>query len=79
MLENKLNNKKDILIFVQSSKIDILKRLKKRKNFNSKLIKKFRKIQLPLDYKKRKSNFIIQNDFTNKTVKKYVKDILQRI
>ena len=79
LLENKLNNKKDILIFVQSSKIDILKRLKKRKNFNSKLIKKFRKIQLPLDYKKRKSNFIIQNDFTNKTVKKYVKDILQRI
>ena len=79
LLENKLNNKKDILIFVQSSKVDILKRLKKRKNFNSKLIKKFRKIQLPLDYKKRKSNFIIKNDFTNKTVKKYVKDILQRI
>ena len=79
LLENKLNKKKDILIFVQSSKIDILKRLKKRKNFNSKLIKKFRKIQLPLDYKKRKSNFIIKNDFTNKTVKKYVKDILQRI
>ena len=79
LLENKLNNKKDILIFVQSSKVDILKRLKKRKNFNSKLIKKFRKIQLPLDYKKRKSHFIIKNDFTNKTVKKYVKDILQRI
>ena len=79
LLENKLNNKKDILIFVQSSKVDILKRLKKRKNFNSKLIKKFRKIQLPLDYKKRKSNFIIKNDFTNRTVKKYVKDILQRI
>ena len=38
LLENKINNKKDILIFVDSKKKDILKRLKKRKNFNKKLI-----------------------------------------
>ena len=30
-LENKLNKKKDILIFVQSKKTDIFKRLKKEK------------------------------------------------
>ena len=54
LLENKINNKKDILVFVQSNKIEILKRLKKRKNYNLKLIKKFKNIQLSLDYKKKK-------------------------
>ena len=33
LLENKLNNKDDILIFVKSRRTEILKRLKKRKNF----------------------------------------------
>ena len=31
LLENKLNNKKDILIFVQSKKSYVLKKLKKEK------------------------------------------------
>ena len=53
-LENKLNKKKDILVFVQSKKTDILKKLKKRKNFDKKLISLFKNIQLPLDYKKKK-------------------------
>ena len=79
LLENKINNKKDILVFVQSNKIEILKRLKKRKNYNSKLIKKFKNIQLSLDYKKKKSDFIIKNDFSDKTIKKYVKNILKNI
>ena len=53
-LENELNKKNDILVFVDSSQKEILKRLKKRKNFNKKLIKKFKNIQLPLDHKKKK-------------------------
>ena len=44
-------------------KKDILKRLRKRKNFNPKLIKKFKSIQLSLDYKRKKSHFIIENNF----------------
>ena len=79
LLENKINKRKDILIFVQSNKTEILKRLKKRQNFNSKIINKFRKIQLPLDYKKKKSNFIIQNNFTIKFIKKQVRYILNQI
>ena len=79
LLENKLNSKKDILIFVQSKKTEILKRLKKRKNFNYELIKKFRNIQLPLDIKKKRSDFIIKNDFTNKTIKKNINKILKNI
>ena len=33
LLENKINNKTYILIFVQSKKSEILKRLKKKKKF----------------------------------------------
>ena len=79
LLENKINNKTYILIFVQSKKSEILKRLKKRKNFNKNLFNKFKKIQLPLDFKKKKSKFIIKNDFRKTTVKKYVKDIIKQI
>ena len=39
LLENKINKKKDILVYVQSKKSIVLKRLKKRKNFNQKLLK----------------------------------------
>ena len=79
LLENKINRKGDILVFVDSKKKDILKRLKKRRNFNFKILKKFQNIQLSLDYKKKKSRFIIKNDFTKKTVAKYVKYILKKI
>ena len=77
LLENKINKKNDILIFVQSKRSEILKRLKKRKNFNKKLLKEFKNIQLPLDYKKKKSTFIIKNNFKKKTVKKNIKKILK--
>ena len=79
LLENKINKKKDILIFVQSKKSMILKRLKKRKNFNQKLLKKFKGIQLPINYKKKKSQFIIKNDFTPSSVKKSINNILKKI
>ena len=76
---NKLNQKSDIIVFVQSKKSEIIKRLKKRDNFNLKLYNKFKKIQLPLSYKKKKSNYIIKNNFTNKFVKISAKKILKEI
>ncbi len=79
LLENKISKKKDILIFVETKKKDVLKRLKKRKNFNQKILNRFKSIQLPLDYKKKKSNFIIKNDFSNNSVKRNVKIILKQI
>ena len=79
LLENKINNKKDILIFVQTKKKETLKRLKKREGFNNKLFNKFRDIQLSLDYKKKKSDFIIKNDFNKNSVRKKVKLILKKI
>jgi dephospho-CoA kinase len=79
LLENKINKKNDILVYVDSPKSDILIRLKKRKNFNQKLLKKFRTIQLPISYKRKKSHFIIKNNFTKKSVKDGVKYILKKI
>ncbi len=79
LLENRINKKSDILVFVQSKKLDILKRLRKRNNFNQKLLNKFRKLQLSLVYKKRKSHFIIKNNFTNKFVKRDIKYILKKV
>ena len=79
LLENKINKKKDILVYVESSKIDILRNLKKRKNFNVKILSKFKKIQLPLAYKKKNSRFVIKNKFTKKSVKDEVKKILKTI
>ena len=79
LLENKINNKDDILVFVDSKKIEIEKRLKKRLNFNRKLINKFKKIQLSSSYKKKKSNFIIKNNFKKKSLNKSIKKILNEI
>ena len=79
LLENKINNKNDILIFVDSKKIEIEKRLKKRLNFNRKLINKFKKIQFSSSYKKRRSNFIIKNNFKKKSLNKSIKKILDEI
>ena len=78
-LENKLNNKNDIIVFVQGNSNEVKKRLKKRKNYNIILMNQFKKIQLPIEIKKKKSDFIIKNDFTMRTVKKYVKNILDNI
>ena len=79
LLENKINNKKDILVFVDSKKSEILKRLKKRKNFNLKIFQKFKDIQLSSNYKKKKSHFIIKNDFRKKYVKNGIKKVLEKI
>ncbi len=79
LLENKIYDKKDILVFIDSPKVGIKKRLKKRINFNNKLFKKFLKIQFSPAYKKRKARFIIKNKFTKKSVDIGIKRILREI
>jgi dephospho-CoA kinase len=79
LLENKLNKKKDVIIFVQSPNTEVLKRLKKRKNFNNLVFQQLKKIQLPLDIKKRYSHYVIKNNFKKDSVRKNVKDILNKI
>ena len=66
-------------MFVDSRKNDILRNLRKRENFNLKILNKFKRIQLSLAYKKKNSRFIIKNKFTKKSVKDEVKKILKTI
>ena len=79
LLEGKINKKRDILVFVEAKKKEINKRLRKRYNFNEKVFKKLKKLQLPLETKKKKSNFIIKNNFKSMFVKKNVKIIKNKI
>ena len=79
LIENKLNKKKHILIFVDSKKTQINKRLRKRKNYNKRIIKNLRKLQKTIAHKKKLSTYIIKNDFKLLTVKKRVKFIKNKI
>ena len=79
LLENKINKKNDVLIFVESKKSETLRRLKKRKNFNMKILNNFQKIQLSLDLKRKKSQFTIKNNFEKNSVKIRVKEIIENL
>ena len=79
LLEGKINKKSDILVFVEAKKKEINKRLKKRHNFNLKIFKKLKKLQLPLETKRIKSNFIIKNNFRSLSTKKNVKILKNKI
>ena len=79
LLENKINKKNYVLVFVDAKKKEIKKRLKKRSNYNVKIINKLKKIQLPLEIKKRKSKFLIKNNFKSFYIKKNVKILKSKI
>jgi len=79
LMENKINKKNDILIFVDAKKREINKRLKKKPNINLKIIKKFKKLQLPVEFKKQQSDFIIKNNFRSNSIKKNVKKVMKKI
>ena len=79
LMENKINKKNDIIIFVDGKKKEVNKRLKKRSNFNPKIVNTLRKLQLPIELKKRKSDFVIKNNFRINSVKKNVKKVMEEI
>jgi len=79
LIENNLNKKNYILIFIDAGKRKIDLRLKKRKNYNKEIISNLRKSQKTLYYKKKLSNYIIKNDFKLSTMRKRVKLLKQKI
>ena len=79
LIENNLNKKNYILIFIESKKSQINLRLKKRKNYNKKIIENLRKLQETLAKKKKLSTYIIKNDFKLSTVKKKVRLIKNKL
>jgi len=79
LIENKINKKNDIIIFVDAKKKEINKRLKKRVNFNPGIVRNLKKFQLSVEIKKRKSDYIIKNNFKINSVKKNVKSLIKEI
>ena len=79
LIENKLNKKKDIIIFVKSKKSKVLNRLKKRPNFNEKLIKNLKENQVILSKKEKLADYVINNNFSVNVMKKKVKLIKKEI
>ena len=78
-LENKMYKRDDIIIFLKTKKKDVDLRLKKRKNFNQKLLNILRKSQLKLKQKKNKSNYVLVNNYNSAIMKKKVKILKAKI
>ena len=77
--ENNLNKKNDIVIFVSSKKKLINQALKKRKKSDVNLLKKLSKLQKSLAIKKKKSDYVIENNFRSGNIRKKVGLIKKQI
>lgn len=79
LIENKISTKNLILIFVETKKKEILKRLAKRPNFNKKLFTLIKKNQISSKLKKKKCKFVIKNDFNKVSLKKSISEIKKKL
>ena len=79
LIENKLNKKDDVLLFVKSKKKEVLKRLKKRANFDVKVLKSLEENQIILLKKRQLANYIVDNNFTKIIMKKKVNFLKKKI
>ena len=79
LIENKLYNKKDILIFVKSKQNKVITRLRKRKNFNKKILSNLRKNQASLLKKRKLANYIVDNNFSPNIMKKKISLLKNKI
>ena len=71
--ENKLNKNKDVVVFIDSNQKRIKKALKKRQKTNTKLLKKLGILKISKHIKKKKSDYVIKNDFKGENLKKNIK------
>ena len=79
LIENKLYKKKDILIFVKSNQNKVISRLKKRKNYNKKILLNLRKNQTKLLKKRKLANYIVDNNFSPNIMKKKISSLKNKI
>ncbi len=78
-LENKMYQKGDVIIFLKTKRKDVIKRLKKRQNFNKKLLGILRKFQLTLKQKQKKSKYVLVNNYNSVNIKNKVKILKNKI
>ena len=79
LIENKLNKKDDILLFVKSGRKKILKRLKKRANYDSNVLKSLKENQAFLLKKRKLADYIVDNNFTKSIMKKKINFLKKKI
>ena len=79
LIENKLYNKKDILIFVNSNQNKVINRLRKRKNYNKQILSNLRKNQANLLKKRKLANYIVDNNFSPNIMKKKISSLKNKI
>ncbi len=79
LLENKIKIRNLILVFVDANKKNILKKLKKRQNFDVKTFNVLKKTQFTNNVKRDKANFIIKNNFKKDKIKKKVNLLKEKI
>ena len=79
LIENKLYNKKDILIFVKSNQNKVINRLRKRKNYNKKILLNLKKNQANLLKKRKLANYIVDNNFSPNIMKKKISSLKNKI
>tara|TARA_A100001234_G_scaffold205820_1_gene201781 strand:+ start:789 stop:1355 length:567 start_codon:yes stop_codon:yes gene_type:complete len=79
LIENKLYKKTDILIYVNTSKKLIDKRLKKRGSYNKNILKILESHQLKKDKKIKLCNFIIENSLSKNNILKQIKKIKKEL
>ena len=77
LLENKLNKKDDVLVFVNTQKQKILARVKKRKYYNKIILKHLKKNQSNLFEKRKLANYVIDNNFSP-NIMKYKVNLLKK-
>jgi len=63
LIENRLNKTEDIIVFINTKKKTIEQRLRKKSNYNKKMINILNSFQLSKKKKIKFSNFIIENNF----------------
>ena len=79
LIENKINKKDDVLLFVKSKKKEVLRRLKKRANFDVKVLKSLKENQIILLKKRKLANYIVDNNFTKIIMKKKINLLKKKI
>ena len=78
-LENNLDYKNDILVFIDPDKKKAILRLKRRTNFNKRNFKLLKSLQMPLGIKKNRADFVVKNNFNSAKMRKEAKILLNQI
>ena len=74
-----MNKKDDVIIFLKTKKSDVNKRLRKRRNFNPKILNILRSSQFSLKQKKNYSHYVLVNNYDSLIMREKIKILKSKI